>query len=85
MFVFGINTAQANAISVEDYVKNPKLAYATVKECDSKIATLSDHEKVYGPSGKCRNAMLAKKQIIKKRNSASNAKPTFDFSQNPKN
>lgn len=66
--------------SVEYFVENPKLARETVKACDRNVATLSDHEKVYGPKGKCRNAMLARKQIIQKRNDPSNKKPTFDFS-----
>lgn len=66
--------------SIKYFVANPKLAYATTDECDLKVATPSDHEKVYGSQGKCRNAMLARKQIVKMRNSASNKKPTFDFS-----
>lgn len=84
-----ITTAHANpstakatpkADSVEYFYANPKLALDTVRSCDTQVATLSDHEKIYGAEGKCRNAMLARKQIAKQRNSASNAKPTFDFS-----
>lgn len=63
--------------SVEFFVDNPKLTRETIKACDSNVATLSDHEKVYGPKGKCRNAMLAQKKITKMRNDPNNKKPTF--------
>lgn len=60
--------------TVEDYVSNPKLTKEVIKDCDSKVATLQDHEKIYA-SGDCRNAKLASKEITKLRNSVSN-KPT---------
>lgn len=60
--------------SVEYYLANPELAKSKVKECESKIATISDHEKVFS-IGDCRNALLAKKQISKQWSSSSN-KPT---------
>lgn len=69
---------------VEYYVANPKIAYQVVSECDNKVATIAEHEVVFS-QGDCKNAMLAKKQIIKKRNSTSNAMPTYDFSNVNKN
>ncbi len=63
--------------SIEYFVDNPKLARETVKACDLNVATLSDHEKIYGPKGKCRNAMLARKKIVQMRNNPNNKQPTF--------
>jgi len=69
--------------NVDYYIANPKLAYSVVDECKTQIATIADHEKVFA-QGDCKNAMLAKKQIIKMRNNPNNAKPTFDFSNTAK-
>lgn len=66
--------------SIDYFYANPKLAMETVKTCDLQIATNSDREKVYGPQGKCRNALLARKKIVRDRNSSSNPMPKFDFS-----
>lgn len=57
--------------TVEEYINNPSLTKQVISECDSKIATLKDHEEIYA-SGDCHNAKLASKEITKKRNSASN-------------
>lgn len=65
--------------SVEYFLANPKAALETVKACDKKMTALSDHKKIYGSEGSCRNAMLARKQIVKQRNSSSNKKPTFEI------
>ncbi|MEO4090769.1 EexN family lipoprotein [Acinetobacter pittii] len=68
------NKEEQAKYTVEEYVNNPELTKQTITECDSKVATLADHEKVYA-KGDCYNAKLASKEITKKRNSASN-KPT---------
>lgn len=60
--------------TVEEYVNDPSLTKQVISDCDSKVATLKDHEEIYA-SGDCHNAQLASKEISKKRNSASN-KPT---------
>ena len=65
---------EIDADQVEEYVNNPSLTKQVISDCDSKVATLKDHEEIYA-SGDCHNAKLASKEISKKRNSASN-KPT---------
>lgn len=64
---------------VDYYVSNPKIAYKVVDDCDSQASTIVEHEEIFS-KGDCKNAMLAKKKIIKLRNSPDKEKPTFDFS-----
>lgn len=58
--------------SVEDYVNDPLKTKTVLSECNAKVVTITDHEKVFA-SGDCRNAAEASKQLTKKRNSSSNA------------
>lgn len=59
-------------MTVEEYVNNPDLTKQKIKECDSQIASIKDHEEIYSKEGDCRNAKLALKEISKKRNNISN-------------
>lgn len=62
---------EKSQMTVEQYVNNPNLTKHKIKECNSKIASLKDHEEIYS-QGDCRNAKLASKQISKMRNNSSN-------------
>lgn len=70
---------------VSYYVANPKIAYQVVDDCKKKVANVADNEIVFS-QGDCKNAMLAKQEIIQKRNkSSSKEMPTYDFSNLNKN
>lgn len=70
---------------VSYYVSNPKIAYQVVDDCKKKVANHSDNEIVFS-QGDCKNAMLAKQEIIQKRNKTSSKEmPTYDFSNLNKN
>lgn len=70
---------------VSYYVSNPKIAYQVVDDCKKKVANVSDNEVVFS-QGDCKNAMLAKQEIIQKRNNSSSKEmPTYDFSKLNKN
>ena len=86
LFVVGCNNGDDSKVvesevkhDVAYYVANPKVAYQVVDECKTKVATVADNEIVFS-KGDCKNAMLAKKEIIQKRNKSSNDMPTYDFS-----